>query len=71
MSSKVTKKPLTTPSAAAKKKAETLPPLAPQGAETNKAPAADPNKAGAKNALDQMMTNGGGDPPASTNVKSS
>ena len=52
MSSKVTKKPLTTPSAAAKKKAETLPPLAPQGAETNKATAADPLKAGAKNALD-------------------
>ena len=38
MSSKVTKKPLTTPSAGTKKKAETLPPLAPQGAENNKAP---------------------------------
>ena len=68
MSSKATKKPVATPSAAAKKKTETLPPLAPQGAETNKAPGADPNKAGAKTALDQMM---GGDPPAATNVKAS
>jgi len=71
MSSKATKKPLATPSAAAKKKAETLPPLAPQVAENNKAPPTEPNKAGAKSALDQMMQNGGGDGVAATNVKTS
>lgn len=71
MSSKTTKKPLATPSAAAKKKAETLPPLAPQGVENNKAPLTEANKAGAKSALDQMMQNGGGDGVAATNFKTS
>ena len=71
MSSKATKKPLATPSAAAKKKAETLPPLAPQNVENNKAAPTEPNKAVAKSAFDQMMQNGGGDAVAATNVKMS
>jgi hypothetical protein len=71
MSSKTTKKPLATPSAAVKKKAETLPPLAPQGVENNKAPSTEQNKVVAKSALDQMMQNGGADADAATNVKTS